>query len=64
MFEGREQAEWNRVSALMALLANIWRAPRSRALSPADFNPYTQRQSVQFEADISVLKNVFVDRKR
>lgn len=38
--------EWNRVSALMALLCNINRDPKkAKTFKPADFNPYLQTNS-------------------
>jgi hypothetical protein len=43
--ELRDRMEWNRVSALMALLCNINRDPKkSKTAIPADFNPYTQKE--------------------
>jgi len=39
--EFRDRMEWNRVSALMALLCNINSDPKkSKTYHPADFNPY------------------------
>ena len=39
--EFRDRMEWNRVSALMALLCNINSDPKKgKTFSPADFNPY------------------------
>ncbi len=43
MADGRERAEWGRLSALLAMLANCNRDPKKgRPLSPADMNPYTK----------------------
>ena len=42
MAEARQQAEWQRVSALMALLANINRDPKHTPFKPEDFNPYRE----------------------
>ncbi|MEN6385314.1 MAG: hypothetical protein ABFD79_08945 [Phycisphaerales bacterium] len=39
--EYRDRMEWNRVSALMALLCNINSDPKkARTFYPTDFNPY------------------------
>ena len=44
--ELRDRMEWNRVSALMSLLCNINRDPKKgKAAIPADFNPYTQKET-------------------
>jgi len=46
--EFRDKTEWNRISALMALLCNINRDPkRTKSFSPADFNPYMQKQAAR-----------------
>ena len=45
MAEARQQAEWQRVSALMALLANVNRDPKHAPFKPADFNPYAKSAS-------------------
>ena len=43
MAEGRQRAEWARMSSLMALAANCHReAKRSRAFRPSDFDPFTR----------------------
>jgi hypothetical protein len=43
--EMRERMEWNRTSALMALLCNINADPKKgKTFCPADFNPYTQEE--------------------
>lgn len=39
MVHGREQHDWNRTAALLALLYNMNRGPRSRARSANDFKP-------------------------
>ena len=41
MAEGRGRFEWEIASSLMALEANIARAPKKgQAFSPSDFNPF------------------------
>jgi hypothetical protein len=44
--EMRDRMEWNRVSALMALLCNINRDPKHSSVAfPSEFNPYTAKES-------------------
>jgi hypothetical protein len=40
MAEERQKSEWQRSSALMALIANVNRDPKHRPFSPDDFSPY------------------------
>ena len=64
MAESRSQENWAHTSAILALVANVNRDPKkSRAFKPADFNPHAQKP-VSIKADISVLKQVFVDPSR
>ena len=43
--ELRDRMEWNRVSALMALLCNINSDPKKgKTFCPADFNPYFSKK--------------------
>jgi hypothetical protein len=43
--EFRDRMEWNRVSALMALLCNINSDPKKgKTFHPADFNPYFSKK--------------------
>jgi hypothetical protein len=47
MAEARLHDEWSRMSALMALLANLQRDPKkTRAFKPADFDPFVKRNPV------------------
>ena len=65
MAESRERVEWNRLSNLMALVANAHRDPRrSSTVSPERFNPYaggnaelTRRNRPK--APLTVLRDVF-----
>jgi hypothetical protein len=47
--ELRDRMEWNRISALMALLCNINKDPKKgKTFYPADFNPYfTKKRKCQ-----------------
>ena len=64
MAEGRGREMWHHTSAVLALMANCNRDPkRSRAFSPADFNPYASRRrrgTPITAANIDVLKRIFV----
>ena len=64
MAEGRGREMWGHTSAVLALLANCNRDPKkSRAFSPADFNPYAsrRRRGIPITAgNIDVLKRIFV----
>jgi len=66
MAEARQRDEWNRTSALMALVANINRDPKkTRTFQPADFHPLAAagRQKCELKAkDLSILKRVFVKK--
>jgi hypothetical protein len=59
MAEGRGKAEWGRMSALLAMLANINRDPKkSSPAKPTDFNPFSPKKS-RIE-NLSELKGFFV----
>ena len=46
MAHARSREEWGRMSALMALVANVNRDPkRTRAFRPADFDPYAAAET-------------------
>ncbi|MBW7905274.1 MAG: hypothetical protein LC135_05460 [Phycisphaerae bacterium] len=63
MAEGRQRDEWSRTSVLLALLANAHRDPKkTAAFRPRDFDPFARREPL-LKADVTVLKDVFIDRK-
>lgn len=63
MAEARRRDEWGRASAVMALIANTQRdRKKSRAFRPSDFDPFA-RQTPVIKADVSVLKQVFIDNR-
>jgi hypothetical protein len=68
MAEGKGIEAWGHTAAILALLANIHRDPKkSRAFSPADFNPYHAQTPKVVEPklpDLSLLKTVFVDNPK
>ncbi len=42
MAEARRKDEWERASAIVAMVYNMHRGPKSRPLKPSDFNPFRQ----------------------
>ena len=61
MTEAREQSEWARMSALLALIANVNRdARKTRAFKPSDFDPFAKREPVK--NDIAGLRMLFQDK--
>ena len=42
MAESRQKAEWERASAIVAMVYNMHRGPKSRPMKPSDFNPFRQ----------------------
>lgn len=65
MAEAKSRQAWNHTSAVLAMLANVHRdAKKTRAFRPADFHPHRRNDKASIpKADISVLKQVFVDRQ-
>jgi len=69
--EFKDKQEWNRISSLMALVCNINRDPKkTKAFSPADFNPYLQKQAakqnvieVKDSQSKALFKEAFVGRR-
>lgn len=69
--ELRDRMEWNRVSALMALLCNINKDPkRGKMFYPTDFNPYFAKKQkrpnvieVKDEESRALFKAVFTGQK-
>ena len=46
MAEGRSVALWNHTSSVLAMVANVYRDPKKRAMKPADFHPHVKAQPV------------------
>lgn len=66
MAEGASRERWNHTASLMALLANCHRNPKhSRLLKPTDFHPHPHAPTPisRPKAEITVLKQVFVERR-
>ena len=67
MAEANLQQEWAHTSSLMALIANAHRDPKKHGpFKPHDFDPTRsgKREPVIEQVDVSILKDVFVDRKQ
>lgn len=66
MAEARQRHDWSIAAAVMSVIANANRDPkRSRPFKPADFDPIHQppRPSGPVTVDVSILKDLFIDRK-
>ena len=70
MAEGRDRQMWAHTSSVLALLWNVNRDPKkSRARSPAEFNPYVPRSARSGRGipvtagNIRLLKDIFIRPK-
>ncbi len=64
MTEARQSDEWDRASIMIAQLHNAFPGPDGKAISPNDVHPFRRPEGSDdepIEADISVLKDVFID---
>lgn len=65
MADGRGKMEWAQTSNLMAMIVNVMRDPKkTKAVKPADFNPYFQKQKPVMRVTMAQLKGMFPDAKR
>jgi len=66
MVDGRQRHDWSIAAAVMSVIANANRDPKRsrppRLLKPSDFDPFAQ-ESRLVRVGVSVLKDVFIDRK-
>lgn len=65
MADGKSRDQWNHTASLMALIANCHRDPKKgRLLKATDFHPQPRTAPPQQRpmADITLLKQIFVDR--
>lgn len=63
MAQERRRHDWSIASNLMALIANSQRNPkRTRPFKASDFD-LLRKPSQPIRADVSVLKDVFIDRR-
>jgi len=66
MLDGKQRHDWSIASSIMAVIANTNRHPkRSRPIKPSDFDPFAKqaRSSAPVQVDVSVLRDVFIDRR-
>lgn len=69
MAESRAAFEWDRTSAILALIYNVNRSSRQKSMTPAQFNPYANRRrgatadrrDLVIPCEIGVLKTIFID---
>lgn len=63
MLDGRQRHDWSIAATVMSVVANTARDPkRSRLLKPSDFDPFN-KPARPVRVDVSVLKDVFIDRR-
>jgi len=64
MAEEAGRDEWNRTTALMALVVNIMRDPqKGKSVTPDDFNPYAVKVHKPIPiVPLTVLRDVFVKK--
>ena len=69
MADGRQTEAWNHTSAILAWIGNNNpHRKKGKAYYPRDFHPFAEklpkREPPVFKADISILKQVFVDNRQ
>ena len=58
MTEARGRFEWGQTASLLAMIANVLRDPKkTKAVKPADFNPYNVKPKMK--APISILRDIW-----
>ena len=64
MAEGRGRDAWNHTAQLLAMVYNAHRAKGVRAMKPVEFHPFAGNKQAPAgkTKDLSILKQVFVDR--
>jgi hypothetical protein len=64
MAEARQREAWSHTSQLLAMLYNAHRGRAARAMKPIEFHPFADNRQAQAAKtkDLSILKQVFVDR--
>jgi len=50
----KQQADWGRMSSLIAVLININRDPKKRAVQPHEYNPYADKRTENKEPDFYI----------
>lgn len=69
MAEGRAAFEWDQLSALLALIANVNRSSKQKPVTPDAFNPFARRRMATpkdevIPCEIGILKTIFIDRHK
>ena len=54
MCKAKNRADWNLLSNLMALMININRDPKKRAIQPREIDPYAKEQTKKQEPDFYI----------
>ncbi len=58
MTEARGRFEWGQTASLLAMIANILRDPKkTKAVKPADFNPYNVKPKAK--VPVSILRDIW-----
>lgn len=60
MAEARARGEWARMSALITMVANCHRDPKSKPFEPSDFDPYA-KSDIREVSRLAGAKCYFVD---
>ncbi len=66
MAQGRGRLEWNQTSELLALIRNVNRGPKDKALTAEDFNPYAEKKEpakpvlISKKEGFALLKALFI----
>lgn len=67
MVDARGRFEWNQTSTLIAVVINLMRDPKKKAVTPKMFNPFLNKKQEKepvAQVPVSVLKDVFVRNKQ
>ena len=58
MTEARGRFEWGQTASLLAMIVNILRDPKkTKAVKPADFNPYNVKPKAK--VPVSILRDIW-----
>ena len=58
MTEARGRFEWGQTASLLAMIANVLRDPKkTKAVRPADFNPYNVKPKAK--VPVSILRDIW-----
>lgn len=64
MADGKRRDEWDRTSAVLAMLVNVNMDTRKhKPISPSEFNPFApRRREGRIEVEMKDLRHIFVDQ--